>query len=677
MPSFFMADVNIGASIQIDTGQAVPQIKKTREEVSTLKTQLKEATVELQRAQDKFGTLSKEAVSAAKKVATVKDAIREATEVADLFDPGAKFQTLTGVAASVASGFSAVQGAMALAGADSEKVEEAILKVQAAMAIADGLSVISDSAKNFQRLGLMIQQSTIFQKMNNAATVAAAAVQKLFAGSVTMTSTSFKVLKTAIVATGIGALLVGIGFLISKLTSFSNASKEAAEKQRELTEAMQDADEAALNAGLTFIKREQQLDIAKAKARGASAAELQALEQKHYDERIEQQQKFLGKTKDKLAIENAIADEQIAKEVNQLNFTTEQRKKAEEDRKRISDKSSADAKQKAEERKKQREQELQEAQKMNEALAKENAVSGAGGEKNQELVKLQQDFDEKLEVIRKAGESELQLQTWFQIQKAAIINKYEQEDAAKRIADLAVQEEAEVARKAKVLQSIETEVNNQREALSTIISDQTLGIEERNRILDQGERSLRENTRMSEDQRFVMEANFTNARIQLAEMEAKAKTDAYQSIGGALGALSQLIGQQTAAGKALAIAQAGINTWVGVTEVLKTKSVLPEPLATISRIANIAAVVASGLGAIKNIMKVQVPGGGGGGSAGAISGLQQAAPLQLAAASSTFLDQNSINGIGNAAGNRAFVLDTDIQNNRERATRLARAARLG
>jgi hypothetical protein len=41
----------------------------------------------------------------------------------------------------------------------------------------------------------------------------------------------------------------------------------------------------------------------------------------------------------------------------------------------------------------------------------------------------------------------------------------------------------------------------------------------------------------------------------------------------------------------------------------------------------------------------------------------------------TTLDQNSINSIGSAAG-RAFVLDRDIQNNRELITRLNRAARI-
>lgn len=158
-------------------------------------------------------------------------------------------------------------------------------------------------------------------------------------------------------------------------------------------------------------------------------------------------------------------------------------------------------------------------------------------------------------------------------------------------------------------------------------------------------------------------------RLLIAEQEYDAKIQFARDLGGALGALAELIGKQTAAGKVLAVAQATINTWLGVTEVLRTKSILPEPIATISRIANVAAIIATGLTAIKNIVKTQVPGASGGGSV--------SAPLQpqLATVTNTRLDQSQLNQIGNATA-RAFILESDIQNNRERWTRLNRAARL-
>lgn len=73
------------------------------------------------------------------------------------------------------------------------------------------------------------------------------------------------------------------------------------------------------------------------------------------------------------------------------------------------------------------------------------------------------------------------------------------------------------------------------------------------------------------------------------------------------GAVATLLGKNTAAGKAAGIAQATMNTYQGVTEVWSTKSILPEPLATISRIASTVTVLASGLAAVKQISATKTP----------------------------------------------------------------------
>lgn len=160
-------------------------------------------------------------------------------------------------------------------------------------------------------------------------------------------------------------------------------------------------------------------------------------------------------------------------------------------------------------------------------------------------------------------------------------------------------------------------------------------------------------------------------RMKQAEAEADAKIQFVKDIGGALGALSVLIGEQTAAGKVLAIAEATINTWLGVTQVLRAKSVLPEPAATISKVINVATIVATGLGAVKKILAVKVPGGGGSGG-----GLSVAPPLAPSPqVTNTLLNQQQLNQIGNAAV-RAFVVESDVTNNQERIKRLNRASRI-
>ena len=72
----------------------------------------------------------------------------------------------------------------------------------------------------------------------------------------------------------------------------------------------------------------------------------------------------------------------------------------------------------------------------------------------------------------------------------------------------------------------------------------------------------------------------------------KERRQAYADL---FGNIAQLLGENTAAGKAAAIAQATINTYQGITEVWRAKSVLPEPFGTAAKVVSTATVLASGL----------------------------------------------------------------------------------
>ena len=136
--------------------------------------------------------------------------------------------------------------------------------------------------------------------------------------------------------------------------------------------------------------------------------------------------------------------------------------------------------------------------------------------------------------------------------------------------------------------------------------------------------------------------------------------------------LGSIIGEQTAAGKALGIASALINTYIGASEVLRAKSTLPEPFGTINKIANVAAIVATGIKSVKAITAVKVPGASGGGGQNINSNI--AAPL-TPQASVTTLNQAQVNQIGNIAA-KAYVVESDVTGNQERIRRLNRAARI-
>ena len=161
-----------------------------------------------------------------------------------------------------------------------------------------------------------------------------------------------------------------------------------------------------------------------------------------------------------------------------------------------------------------------------------------------------------------------------------------------------------------------------------------------------------------------------------AEKRAAANVAAANATANALGALGDAIGKQTIAGKALSVAQALINTYLGVTEVLRNKSLLPEPAATIQKVASVAAILASGFSAVKAIKSTPVPGGGGSGASPQSIVSSPLSPQSLA----TQLSQQTISNIGNAAAggvSRAYVLESDINNSMERQQRIQRAARIG
>jgi hypothetical protein len=123
--------------------------------------------------------------------------------------------------------------------------------------------------------------------------------------------------------------------------------------------------------------------------------------------------------------------------------------------------------------------------------------------------------------------------------------------------------------------------------------------------------------KLQKDKTDLEKAN-TDARIKIAQEEANAKIQLAQAASDSLGLLSEVAGKQTAAGKALAIAQALINTYLGISQGVK----LGFPAA----IPAVLAASVTGFKAVKNIMAVQVPNGGGGGAAGVTS----AAPVSAA-----------------------------------------------
>ena len=352
--------------------------------VGSLRSQLREAQAEVAALSDKFGVTSVEAAQAARKAAELKDQIGDAKALTDAFNPDAKFKALTSSLSGVAGGFAAAQGGMALFGIESENVQATLLKVQSAMALSQGIQAVGESVDSFKQLSAVVQSSTAFQKLNSAATAAAAFIQRVFSGAVNTTAASFVTLKAAIVSTGIGALVVGIGYLVSKMNEGADAAKELTKEQKLLNQQLEYTKELSADAA-KLIDYQTQRELANAKERGASDKELTRIKVDGINARIENNAKEIDKIKGTQDQEYKLTKEQN-KRIQDLrsqnidllrqgnlevaNFEADQAVKAREKEKSNGEKSKADRLKEKEDRLAAKKKEAEELLRIQEEYAK-------------------------------------------------------------------------------------------------------------------------------------------------------------------------------------------------------------------------------------------------------------------------------------------------------------------
>lgn len=126
--------------------------------LKALKVEFKETQKEL----DGLTVGTKQYTQTLSKLAKVKDEIEDLNDEIKAFQGAGKFQAFSNVAQSVAGGFQAAQGAAALFGAESENVQKALLKVQAASALAEGLKSLEGMKDGFKALAQVIRANPIF-----------------------------------------------------------------------------------------------------------------------------------------------------------------------------------------------------------------------------------------------------------------------------------------------------------------------------------------------------------------------------------------------------------------------------------------------------------------------------------------------------------------------------------
>lgn len=185
----------------------------------SMKSEIKELTIQAQQAVMAFGEFSPEAIRAEQALAQARDRMDDFNDRVSAVNPD-KFAQINTVVQGVARGFQAAQGAMALFGNESEDLQKTLVKLQGAMALAEGL----------EGLGKIEQQFTaIFNNVISGAKKAFAAI------------------KAGIGSTGIGLLVVALGSIVAywddiRLAIFgvSEETKKAKAEQDKYNQSMKD-----------------------------------------------------------------------------------------------------------------------------------------------------------------------------------------------------------------------------------------------------------------------------------------------------------------------------------------------------------------------------------------------------------------------------------------------------
>ena len=586
---------------------------ETEASTKSLKQQLKEATAEVAQMAEKYGEASKETVQAAKRAAELKDRIEDANDAIMAFKGEGAFLATGKALQSVASGFAAAQGAISLFGSESENVEKAILKVQSAMALAQGLEGLEDAGRAFTQLK-------------------------------TVAVNAFNSIKAAIGATGIGALVIALGAVYYYWDDIKEAVSGVSEEQQRLNEKTA--------ANLEISKKN--LDSLGAqdnilKLQGKSEKEIIALKLKKYEIAIKDAKANLTAITEtnKQAYEGTVRNANLTKKIlNGIALGGLQAIRILTDP-------------------------------LDMLLRGASAVSKALGfgeinfSINEELYKQAQSGVSALTKLLFDPE-EIKAEGAKAVQAANdVLLKLENDRAglilSQRAGDTSKKSGAKTSKGSELseeqLVNLENEKNYAMLQLANFKDSQAAKIDV---------------AKLAEENMTMNAIEQANLRMEIAEIEARQRRESIMAVADAFGAASEIIGQETAVGKGLAIAQAIMNTYLGVTEALRQKSILPSPFDVVAKVANVATVVATGLKAVKQITAVKVGArGGGGAGAPSMGGISASTPTpQFNVAGNAGVNQIA-STLANQQPIKAYVVGKEVSTQQSLDRNIVKNATLG
>jgi hypothetical protein len=204
--------------ISVDQGQAagglekfVNGLEKTESKTQSLRTelrQLREQLAQLPEGSAEFNEIAQRAGEVSDKIGDISARVKNLgsdTKNIDAVVQGA--QTLSGA-------FSVASSASALLGDENKDLQEQMLKVEAAIGLTVGIQSIANALQ---------KESALSIGLSNVATKIQIGLQTAYATVVGVSTGAMKAFRLALIATGVGALVVGLGMLIANFEKVKTA----------------------------------------------------------------------------------------------------------------------------------------------------------------------------------------------------------------------------------------------------------------------------------------------------------------------------------------------------------------------------------------------------------------------------------------------------------------------
>jgi hypothetical protein len=431
-----MAKTKIEVDLVIKGGESVEQVEN---KTKSLKAQLKEIKALLASGtldNQTFNKLSREAGELQDRIGDVS------ARVKNLASDSKRLDALMSAAQGLVGGFAAVQGVAALLGDENEDLQKSMVKLQGAMSALAGIQAVANTLNKESALSTNLSgKANIFNSIQLGVSSAAHYVYATAVGTSTGLTKAFRI---ALLATGVGAIIVGIIALASAMDSFGDSTKETNEKlerlkkiredlnaQAEKEYELRDANRKAASDGTLALKRELDLLIAK----GASEKEIYEASKKLKEQERKDINDQIGSLGDSIKRTQELKDNENEMNILDESYKKGIRDKAEADNKKAQEKRDADAKKRQEEKKAASEKEMSDLmaalEEENAAEERQNERVRIQGEKEMaELmaqleaeVKAEQDAaDRKVELDKQAALQSLQDKKDIENAKIAIVN---------------------------------------------------------------------------------------------------------------------------------------------------------------------------------------------------------------------------------------------------------------